>query len=882
MRFERLSIGGFGRLPAQRELIFAPGLNLVLAPNERGKTTLSQLIAGLFYGFGPRKGGVHPFEPWSGGDTGGELVYRLASGQAFTLSRHLDKRETVTLRGEAGQEVALNGNQPGELHLGLGQGAFLTVCRIGLDDLQQALYAGGGGRELESTRQWLTGYFFSEAATRGEVANPVSVRQAWAKERERLYADDRRKGAESNHLAERTAQAAEAWATARQREEQARQARHDLEALAQQAGELEDQRRAAVQAVQEADERLKQAQAQARRAGLLEQVKALQEQGLAGEQDEAKARDLVGQAQAASKRAQAARQEGEQAKARAAELTPGSDPQRLEEGLRRLQELRAELNARHRLQEAAESSLTRRARVLREQWGLDSAALAAMDGQLPHRVERLRGQAQAAAQAAGEAGRAREALPAPPPTPLWWLGLVFIALVGGVKLMAWAYFALVPWWFWALGGGLAGGGLALGMFWLARRGARKLAGKRLAEAQAALELAQQKQAAAEQELSLAAESLPPVLRQAEALALAQALGEARGLESERAAQAQERAALEEKREALLTQARELAPQASGGMEAALEEMRGRAQQAQEALAHARRQQEQAGREDDAAQALEQDLARHLAALNLADLPALAQARERSRQADKLHAAVAEIEQNLDAAALQAAPAPEAARQALTQAQETQAALEQEIRALAGRRGELTRELEHLGKSEPAAQAQARLDALAQERAELARRHDALLLAEALLGRAMEEFRLEAQPGLLKKAGRYLAMATDGAYEWLGTDLFAAGAPAKGEPEIKARSGPGAPERDIVALSRGTRDQLYLCLRLALAQEITSQGEPLPLILDDPLVNFDGQRLAATLGMLCSVAQERQVILLTCHPHQAQLLEERCAVNRLGI
>ncbi|MBU4604586.1 MAG: hypothetical protein KKH66_06760, partial [Proteobacteria bacterium] len=293
-----------------------------------------------------------------------------------------------------------------------------------------------------------------------------------------------------------------------------------------------------------------------------------------------------------------------------------------------------------------------------------------------------------------------------------------------------------------------------------------------------------------------------------------------------------------------------------------------------------RQQEQVVREQDAANSLEQELARHLATLNLADLPALAQARERSRLADKLRAAAAEIEQGMGPSALLSPPAPETAQQALEQAREALAALDREMQLLAGRKGELAKELEHLGKSEPAAQAQARLEALAQEKADLARRHDALLVAETLLGRAMEEFRLEAQPGLLKKAGRYLAMATDGAYEWLGTDLFEA--PAKGEPEIKARSGPGAPEREIAALSRGTRDQLYLCLRLALAQEITAQGEPLPLILDDPLVNFDAQRLAATLAMLCRVAQERQVILLTCHPHQARLLEERYAVNRLEI
>ena len=778
--------------------------------------------------------------------------------------------------------MALNGRQPGELHLGLGQGAFLTVSRIGLDDLQQALYAGGAGKELDATRQWLAGYFFSEAATRGEVANPVRVRQAWAEERERLYADDRRKGAESKRLAERGEQAQRELAAAQGREAQARQARRDLEALAVQAVELEEKRRAAAQTVQAAGKRLEQAQTLARRAGLLAQIEQLNRQGLAGEQDEARARELKGQAQAARERAQAARQEAEQAQAKARELAPGGEPERLETDLRQLQEMRAELNAAHRLQEAAESALLRQAKALREQWGLESAALAAIDGQLPPKVERLRTQAAEAAQAAQTAQANLEALAPPPAAPVWWLGLVFMALVAAGKFMYWAYLAQVPGWVWALGGGLVAGGLALGGFWLARRGARKKAQQRVAEAQAALEQARQRQEAAERELSQTAEALPPLLRSVEALALSPALAEARRLEAERAAQAQERAALEAKREALLAKARELAPQATGGMEASLEEMRQRASQAQEALAHARRQQEQATREDDTAQARERDLAQHLATLNLADLQALADARERGRQVDKLRAGMAEIEQGLEPALLLSPPAPEAAQQALGQAQAALAALEQERQALAGRKGELAKELEHLGQSEPAAQAQARLEALAQERAALARRHDALLLAEALLDRAMDEFRLEAQPGLLKKAGRYLEMATDGAYQWLGTDLFAAGAPAKGEPEIKARSGPGAPERDLAVLSRGTRDQLYLCLRLALAQEITAQGEPLPLILDDPLVNFDAARLAATLAMLCAVAQERQVLLLTCHPHQAEILAQRCTVNRLGI
>ena len=546
MRLERLSIGGFGRLPAGRKLEFRPGLNLVLAPNERGKTTLSQLVAGLFYGFGPRKGGVHPFEPWQGGDTGGELVYRLDSGQIFTLSRHLDKRENTSLRDQAGREVALGGIQPGELQLGLGQGAFLTVSRIGLDDLQQALYSGGGGKELETTRQWLSGYFFSEAATRGEVANPVSVRQVWTAERERLYADDRRKGGESKQLSERTAQAQEALAAALQREEQARQARRDLDDLAAQEQELARQRQEAAQVVQAAGQRLEQAKALARRAGLLAQIEDLQKQGLASEQDEAKARDLRGQAQAATKRAQAAQSEAEQAQAKARELVPGGEPERLESRLRALEAMRSEIKAEHRMQEAAESVLNRQAKDLLEQWGLDSAALAAIDRGLPHQMERLRGQTQDATQATEEAGRALEALSEPRPAPVWWLGLVFMALVASGKIMFWAYLAQVPWWGWALGGGLAAGGLALLVFWLHRRKQNKLANQHLSEGQASLEQARAKQEASEQELNQTAESLPPVLRQAEAMSLSQALSEARRLEGEREAQARERAALEKK------------------------------------------------------------------------------------------------------------------------------------------------------------------------------------------------------------------------------------------------------------------------------------------------------------------------------------------------
>jgi uncharacterized protein YhaN len=48
------------------------------------------------------------------------------------------------------------------------------------------------------------------------------------------------------------------------------------------------------------------------------------------------------------------------------------------------------------------------------------------------------------------------------------------------------------------------------------------------------------------------------------------------------------------------------------------------------------------------------------------------------------------------------------------------------------------------------------------------------------------------------------------------------------------------------------------------------------------VNFDSTRLPATLRMLGRLAAERQVIMLTCHPHQAELLERECGAHPLEI
>jgi uncharacterized protein YhaN len=80
---------------------------------------------------------------------------------------------------------------------------------------------------------------------------------------------------------------------------------------------------------------------------------------------------------------------------------------------------------------------------------------------------------------------------------------------------------------------------------------------------------------------------------------------------------------------------------------------------------------------------------------------------------------------------------------------------------------------------------------------------------------------------------------------------------------------------VEGMSSGTRDQLYLALRLASLEKYMESAEPMPFIVDDILVHFDDERSGATLGVLAGLARKTQIILFTHHRRlveQAQALE----------
>ncbi len=167
-------------------------------------------------------------------------------------------------------------------------------------------------------------------------------------------------------------------------------------------------------------------------------------------------------------------------------------------------------------------------------------------------------------------------------------------------------------------------------------------------------------------------------------------------------------------------------------------------------------------------------------------------------------------------------------------------------------------------------AQAMQDALA-EMADVAGRYARLRLAHSLLRAGIERFRRQQQDPLLGRAGRLFERLTEGRYDRLDADE-----PEDGKRVILALR-PDGSSCPVERLSEGTRDQLFLALRLA---AIESGGAGMPFIADDLLVNFDDRRARAALRVLAEFGATTQTILFTHHAHIAELAAPHAAVLAL--
>lgn len=130
--------------------------------------------------------------------------------------------------------------------------------------------------------------------------------------------------------------------------------------------------------------------------------------------------------------------------------------------------------------------------------------------------------------------------------------------------------------------------------------------------------------------------------------------------------------------------------------------------------------------------------------------------------------------------------------------------------------------------------------------------------------AVARYEEERQPDVIRAAEGVFAALTDGRF----TRLIRSADGGR----LIVRDGAGR-ERTPDELSRGTREQLYLALRLGLIEQYERNAEPLPVILDDILVNFDDARGPLAVQALARFARDRQVIVMTCHAATRRLYVE---------
>lgn len=163
----------------------------------------------------------------------------------------------------------------------------------------------------------------------------------------------------------------------------------------------------------------------------------------------------------------------------------------------------------------------------------------------------------------------------------------------------------------------------------------------------------------------------------------------------------------------------------------------------------------------------------------------------------------------------------------------------------------------------------------QQLEEVRTERDRRLLLAGLLREADAEFRRKHQPDVIRRASAYLKSITDGRYERLALDEHE-------RQLVIFESGTSFSQSVGPPLSRGTLDQIYLCLRLAIIDHLDADRERLPVFLDEVFVNWDRPRRRAVFSILSDMAQERQLFMFTCHPYFAREAAQELDAERLDL
>ena len=133
------------------------------------------------------------------------------------------------------------------------------------------------------------------------------------------------------------------------------------------------------------------------------------------------------------------------------------------------------------------------------------------------------------------------------------------------------------------------------------------------------------------------------------------------------------------------------------------------------------------------------------------------------------------------------------------------------------------------------------------------------IAGKLLRWAIDRFRETKQGPMLTRASEIFSGLTLGSFSRLVVDF-------ESDPPRLDGLRPDGRTVGIAGMSDGTRDQLYLALRLAALEMHIGQGHALPFIADDLFINYDDERSHAGLEALAKLSEVTQVIFLSHHRH----------------
>lgn len=206
-------------------------------------------------------------------------------------------------------------------------------------------------------------------------------------------------------------------------------------------------------------------------------------------------------------------------------------------------------------------------------------------------------------------------------------------------------------------------------------------------------------------------------------------------------------------------------------------------------------------------------------------------------------------------------------------------LQNSLRTLLGREESLKAAIHRTtgqiqGRGDPIALREQEAELLSR-REQLQGEYDAIALAMEVLSQADTNLQNRFSPALGEKSAEIFTKLTRGKYNRVLLDR---------EMTPSAQEADRLVPHEAALLSRGASDQLYLAVRLAVCRLVLPEEQAAPIILDDALVNFDDERLAAALDYLLELSAQRQILLFTCQGREAAYLRRShpgaCQIIRL--